>query len=92
MCDVVQTGRYEEGKEVLSLNFDKMYNPVETALSEFDRIPGTSKRISVFNRRSFRAGYFWRKPNSYRIYSVEDQGYLIMNVQLPDGSTLGKNR
>lgn len=82
---------YDKPKNVVYRTFDKIYNPLEAAY------------IRLINRLVHRSGYYCiiggilvcvaifgltRIPTGF--IPIEDQGYLVLNVLLPDGATLNR--
>jgi len=79
----------EEKKNIFFRTFEKIYQPVEKAYVRFiDRLVHHSKQACILGLVLVALAIFGlsRIPTSF--IPIEDQGYLVLNVMLPDGASL----
>jgi HAE1 family hydrophobic/amphiphilic exporter-1 len=71
--------------------FDKLYLPIEQGYIKFiDKLVHHSKAACIVGLILVAAAIFGLTKIPTGFIPIEDQGYLIMNVQLPDGASLGR--
>lgn len=71
--------------------FDKIYNPIEARyLNMMDNMIHHSKTVCLVGGILVIIAIFGLSRIPTGFIPVEDQGYLLMNVQLPDGATLDR--
>lgn len=71
--------------------FDNVYNPLEAAyLRLMDRLTHHSGMVCLAGVLLVMIAIFGLSQIPTGFIPIEDQGYLILNVQLPDGATLGR--
>ena len=69
--------------------FDSVYYPVEAAYLRFiDKLVHHSKTASIVGIVMVIVAIFGLSRIPTGFIPIEDQGYVMMNVQLPDGATL----
>lgn len=76
-------------KNIIFRAFDRVYSPLENAYIEFiDKLVHKNKSACLLGIILVCLAIFGisRVPTGF--IPIEDQGYLIVNVQLPDGATL----
>ncbi len=78
-------------KSVVYRVFDKVYYPVEAGYLKFiDKLIHHSKIVSLIGICVVALTIFLLTQIPTGFIPIEDQGYLIMSVSLPDGSSLGR--
>lgn len=80
-----------KSKNAVFRAFDRLYDPVEAAYITFmDRLVHKSGRVCLLGGLLVVLAILGliRIPTGF--IPIEDQGYLILNVQLPDGATLSR--
>lgn len=71
--------------------FDKIYNPVENTYIKFiDQLVHRYKSVCLLGFILVFLAILGLSRIPTGFIPIEDQGYMIMNVQLPDGSSLGR--
>lgn len=84
---VVQTKK----KNRLFRGFDRIYYPLENAYIQLiDKLVHQSGRVCLIGVSLVGLAIFGISQIPTGFIPTEDQGYLMMNVQLPDGATLGR--
>lgn len=72
-------------------SFDKIYYPIEARYVRFiERLVKNSGKASLIGIALVLLAIFGISRIPTGFIPIEDQGYLIMNVQLPDGASLGR--
>lgn len=72
-------------------SFDKIYYPIEARYVRFiERLVKNSSKASLVGIALVLLAIFGISRIPTGFIPIEDQGYLIMNVQLPDGASLGR--
>lgn len=78
-------------KPIMYRAFDRIYYPIETGYLKFiDRLIHHSKLASCIGICLVALAIFLLSQIPTGFIPIEDQGYLIMSVNLPDGSSLGR--
>lgn len=78
-------------KNAIFRTFDKIYYPIEERYIRFiDKLVHQSKAVSLLGGLLVGLAIFGISQIPTGFIPTEDQGYLMMNVQLPDGATLGR--
>lgn len=78
-------------KSVVYRAFDRIYYPIEAGYLKFiDKLIHRSKMASIFGICLVAVAIFLLTQIPTGFIPIEDQGYLIMSVNLPDGSSLGR--
>jgi len=78
-------------KNILYRAFDKIYFPIEAGYLKFiDKLIHHNKIASFIGICLVALAIFLLDQIPTAFIPIEDQGYLIMNVNLPDGSSLGR--
>lgn len=78
-------------KFILYRAFDKIYYPIEARYLKFiDQLLHHSKAASFVGICLIVIAIFLLSQIPTGFIPIEDQGYLIMNINLPDGSSLGR--
>lgn len=78
-------------KNILYRAFDKIYFPIETRYLKFiDKLIHHNKIASFIGICLVALAIFLLSLIPTAFIPIEDQGYVIMNVNLPDGSSLGR--
>lgn len=81
----------QEDKNWIFKAFDRIYYPVENAYIQFiDKLVHHNKIVCIIGAILVALAIFGISRIPTGFIPVEDQGYLMMNVQLPDGATLGR--
>ena len=71
--------------------FDRVYFPIELAYLRFiDRLVHRSGKVCLLGVILVVIAIFGLSRIPTGFIPIEDQGYLILNVQLPDGASLGR--
>ncbi len=71
--------------------FDNLYNPIEAAyIRLINRLVHRSGLVALIGGGLVLLAIFGLSQIPTGFIPVEDQGYLMLNVQLPDGATLGR--
>lgn len=71
--------------------FDKIYYPVEERYCRMiDKLVNNSKQVCLVGVGIVVLAIFGLSQIPTGFIPIEDQGYLLMNVQLPDGATLNR--
>ena len=80
-----------QSKNIVFRGFDRLYNPLEEAYLRFvDRLVARSGLVCSIGILLVIAAIFGLSKIPTGFIPIEDQGYLMLNVQLPDGATLGR--
>lgn len=78
-------------KNIFFRAFDRFYNPIEIAYVAFiDRLVHHSGRVCLIGTGLILLAVFGLSKIPTGFIPLEDQGYMVMSVMLPDGSTLGR--
>lgn len=78
-------------KNILYRAFDRIYFPIEASYLKFiDKLIHHNKLASLIGICLVALAIFLLGQIPTAFIPIEDQGYLIMNVNLPDGSSLGR--
>ncbi|CAM2871920.1 efflux RND transporter permease subunit [Legionella worsleiensis] len=76
-------------KNIFFQAFDKLYNPLEDAYVRFiDKLVHHSVKVCLIGAGLVFLAIFGLTRIPTGFIPVEDQGYLVLNVQLPDGASL----
>lgn len=79
----------EKPKNIFFRAFDKVYNPLEAAYARFiDRLVHRSAFACLIGALLVALAVFGLSRIPTGFIPIEDQGYLVMSVMLPDGATL----
>ncbi len=71
--------------------FDNIYNPLEARYTRFiDRLANRSGMVCLIGVLVVAVAIFGLSRIPTGFIPIEDQGYLILNVQLPDGASIGR--
>lgn len=71
--------------------FDKIYNPIEARyIGMIERLVHHSRAVAALGAGLVLLAILGLSQIPTGFIPVEDQGYLMLNVQLPDGATLGR--
>lgn len=71
--------------------FDRVYNPIEEKyIAYVEKIAHHSGRVCIIGGVLVLLAIFGLSRIPTGFIPIEDQGYLIFNVMLPDGATLGR--
>ena len=71
--------------------FDQIYYPLENAYTQFiGRLANNSGRVCLLGVLLVILAITGLSRIPTGFIPIEDQGYLVLNVQLPDGATLGR--
>ncbi len=73
--------------------FDKIYYPIEESyVKHIEKLLNNSKKVCLIGVLLVLAAIFGltRIPTSF--IPIEDQGYMMLNVQLPDGASLDRTK
>lgn len=82
---------HHEQKNVVFRWFDKLYYPVEnTYIGFIDRLVHQHKRVCTLGIFLVLLAILGLSRIPTGFIPIEDQGYVMMNVQLPDGASLGR--
>lgn len=78
-------------KNFIFRGFDRVYYPIERAYVGFiDKLVHHSKTVCVIGAVLVGLSLFGISRIPTGFIPIEDQGYIMMNVQLPDGASLGR--
>jgi HAE1 family hydrophobic/amphiphilic exporter-1 len=78
-------------KNVIFRGFDRIYNPLEEAYVNFiEKMVHHSRKMCLIGGGLVALGIVGLSYIPTGFIPIEDQGYLILNVLLPDGSTLNR--
>ena len=78
-------------KNIAFRTFDKIYLPIENRYINFiDKLVHQNKSVCLLGAFLVVLAIFGISQIPTGFIPIEDQGYLMMNVQLPDGATLGR--
>ena len=78
-------------KNAFFRTFDNFYNPIETAyIGLIDKLVQRSGRVCILGAVLILLAIFGLTRIPTGFIPLEDQGYLVVNVMLPDASTLGR--
>jgi len=78
-------------KNVIFRAFDRVYYPIENRYISFiDKLVHKNKMVCLIGAALVVLAIFGISQIPTGFIPTEDQGYLMMNVQLPDGATLGR--
>ncbi len=78
-------------KNVFFRAFDRFYNPIEQSYIGFiDRLVHHSGRVCIIGAALVLLAIFGLSKIPTGFIPLEDQGYMILSVMLPDGATLGR--
>jgi HAE1 family hydrophobic/amphiphilic exporter-1 len=78
-------------KNIIYTTFDRIYYPVENAYLKFiDKLIQHSKKTSIIGICLVALAIFLLSLIPTSFIPIEDQGYVMLNVQLPDGASLGR--
>ena len=82
---------HQQQKNIVFRTFDRVYNPIEESYIRFiDRIANRSGLVCLIGILLVVCAIFGLSQIPTGFIPIEDQGYLMLNVQLPDGATLGR--
>ncbi len=78
-------------KNIIYKTFDRLYYPVEEWYGKLmDKLVHHSKTVCIVGGGLVILAIFGLSQIPTGFIPIEDQGYLIMSVQLPDGASLGR--
>lgn len=78
-------------KNIVFRTFDRVYNPIEERYINFiDKLVHHTKPVCLLGGFLVLLAIFGISQIPTGFIPIEDQGYLMLNVQLPDGATLGR--
>ena len=78
-------------KNVFFRTFDAIYNPIETRYANFiDRLVHNSGKVCILGGFLVSLAIFGLSHVPTGFIPIEDQGYIVLSVMLPDGSTLDR--
>ncbi|MBL7478860.1 efflux RND transporter permease subunit [Legionella bononiensis] len=78
-------------KNIFFKTFDRIYNPLEAAYLKFiNRLVHHSGPVCLIGALLVALAIFGLTRIPTGFIPIEDQGYLVLSVQLPDGSSLGR--
>lgn len=78
-------------KNIIFRTFDRIYNPIEVRYTALiNRLVNHSTLFSIVGVVLILLAIFGLSRIPTGFIPLEDQGYVILNVMLPDGSTLGR--
>lgn len=78
-------------KNIIFRAFDRIYYPIEERYIRFiDKLVHKNKAACLLGALIVVLAIFGISRIPTGFIPIEDQGYLMMNVQLPDGATLGR--
>ena len=78
-------------KNVIFRAFDRIFNPIEARYARFiDKLVHHSKLACVITAVLVGLAIFGLSKIPTGFIPIEDQGYVVLNVMLPDGATLGR--
>lgn len=83
----------EKKKNIVFRVFDRIYYPVENSYVRFiDKLVHHSKIVCIIGAVLIGLAIFGLSRIPTGFIPIEDQGYMMMNVQLPDGATLDRTQ
>ncbi|KTD30490.1 efflux RND transporter permease subunit [Legionella israelensis] len=83
----------DKPKNIFFRAFDRIYNPLEEAYTRFiDRLVHRSGFACIIGALLVALAIFGLSRIPTGFIPLEDQGYLIMNVMLPDGASLDRTQ
>lgn len=78
-------------KNIFFQAFDRIYNPIESAYVKFiDRLVHRSGKVCLIGIILVACAIYGLTRIPTGFIPMEDQGYLMLNIQLPDGASLGR--
>ncbi|HFL3389721.1 TPA: efflux RND transporter permease subunit, partial [Legionella pneumophila] len=78
-------------KNIFFQAFDRIYNPIESAYVKFiDRLVHRSGKVCLIGIILVACAIYGLTRIPTGFIPMEDQGYLMLSVQLPDGASLGR--
>ncbi|HAU1152703.1 TPA: multidrug efflux RND transporter permease subunit [Legionella pneumophila] len=78
-------------KNIFFQAFDRIYNPIESAYVGFiDRLVHRSGKVCLIGIILVACAIYGLTRIPTGFIPMEDQGYLMLSVQLPDGASLGR--
>ncbi|KTC96122.1 efflux RND transporter permease subunit [Legionella erythra] len=81
----------DKPKNIFFRTFDKIYNPIEARYIRFmDKLVHHSGMVCLLGAALVALAIFGLTRIPTGFIPIEDQGYLILSVQLPDAATLGR--
>lgn len=81
----------DKPKNIFFRTFDNIYNPIETRYIQFmDKLVHHSGTVCLLGAALVALAIFGLTRIPTGFIPIEDQGYLILSVQLPDAATLGR--
>lgn len=82
---------HEKPKNAFYRAFDRIYYPLENRYASFiDRLVHHSNKVCLIGGGLVLLAILGLTQIPTGFIPIEDQGYLILNVQLPDGASLGR--
>lgn len=82
---------HQKQKNIIFRTFDRFYDPMEAAYSKFmDKLVHHSGRVCLIGGGLVMLAIVGLSYIPTGFIPIEDQGYLVLNVLLPDGATLGR--
>lgn len=78
-------------KNVFFRAFDRIYNPIESTYVRFiDRLVHRSGKVCLIGLVLVACAIYGLTRIPTGFIPIEDQGYLMLSIQLPDGASLGR--
>lgn len=78
-------------KNVFFRAFDRIYNPIESTYVQFiDRLVHRSGKVCLIGLVLVACAIYGLTRIPTGFIPIEDQGYLMLSIQLPDGASLGR--
>ncbi|HAT2038472.1 TPA: efflux RND transporter permease subunit [Legionella pneumophila] len=78
-------------KNIFFQAFDRIYNPIESAYVKFiDRLVHRSGKVCLIGIILVACAIYGLTRIPTGFIPLEDQGYLMLSIQLPDGASLGR--
>lgn len=78
-------------KNIFFQAFDRIYNPIESAYVKFiDRLVHRSGKVCLIGIILVACAIYGLTRIPTGFIPMEDQGYLMLSIQLPDGASLGR--
>ncbi|HAT9181694.1 TPA: efflux RND transporter permease subunit [Legionella pneumophila subsp. pneumophila] len=78
-------------KNIFFEAFDRIYNPIESAYVKFiDRLVHRSGKVCLIGIILVACAIYGLTRIPTGFIPMEDQGYLMLSIQLPDGASLGR--
>jgi HAE1 family hydrophobic/amphiphilic exporter-1 len=78
-------------KNIFYQTFDRIYNPIEASYVRFiDKLVNNSRKACIIGGVLVVLAILGLSRIPTGFIPIEDQGYLLMNVLLPDGATLAR--